>query len=188
MTTNQTTNLSPPQLRLQVDEDIEVRLFAVSDAEVVYELTIQNRAHLARWMSWIDAVTSLADTHAFLVGAERSARERTGFTAGIWYRKLLVGAISFHDIDWPNKCASLGYWLDAGHTGRGIMTRTVRGFCEYGFDSLGLHRLQIRGASENHASRRIPERLGFTFEGVMREVQYMRGEYLDHALYALLRT
>ena len=187
MTANQASNL-PPHLQLCIDDDIEVRLFESSDAEVVYELTMRNRDHLSPWMAWIDGVTGITDTHAFLVGAERSARELTGFTAGIWYRGLLVGAISFHDIDWPNKCASLGYWLDAGHTGRGIMTRTVRAFCEYGFHSLGLHRLQIRAALENHASRRIPERLGFTFEGVLREAQYIRGKYLDHALYALLRT
>jgi ribosomal-protein-serine acetyltransferase len=173
--------------RLHVDDETEIRLLRVQDADEVYDVTVRNREHLAPWMSWIDKVIDVSDTYAFLREAEKEAYEHTSFKSGIWRAGELVGAIDLHDIDWANGRARIGYWLDREHTGEGIMTRAVHMLCEYAFDALDLHRLEIHVATENHRSRRIPERLGFTFEGVLREVQRLRGEFLDHALYALIR-
>jgi ribosomal-protein-serine acetyltransferase len=172
---------------LHVDEQTEIRLLRVEDADALYDLTIRNRRHLEPWMSWMDRVIDVSDTYAFLRGAEKEAFEHTAFKAGIWEGAELIGAIDLHNIDWQNAHACIGYWLDKEHTGRGVMTRAVRVMSEYAFEALGLHRIEIHVATGNHASRRIPERLGFTLEGVLREVQMLRGAYHDHALYALIR-
>lgn len=185
--TRSVKSVSPEPLRLRVGNDLTVRLFEPQDAQQLYELTACNRAHLARWMGWIDGVQTISDTETFLREAEAAAQEQRSFTAGVWLRGVLVGAVSLHDVDWTNRCASIGYWLDESHNGLGIMTRTVKALCDYAFRDLHLHRLQIRVVPENHRSRRIAERLGFTFEGVLRAVQFIRGRYVDHALYALLR-
>lgn len=173
--------------RLHVDETIEVRLLRAEDADVLYDVTVANREHLAPWMSWIDKVIDVSDTHAFLRAAEKEAYEHTAFKAGIWRGTELLGAIDLHDIDWANANARVGYWLAKEHMGHGIMTRAVRVLTEYAFEALDLHRVEIHVATENERSRRIPERLGFEMEGVLHEVQRLRGEYLDHALYALVR-
>jgi ribosomal-protein-serine acetyltransferase len=172
---------------LHVDEQTEIRLLRSEDADVVYDVTVRNREHLAPWMSWMDRVIDASDTYAFLRGAEKEAFEHTAFKAAIWQAGEFVGAIDLHDIDWQNAHARIGYWLDKQHTGRGIMTRAVRVMCEYAFEALGLHRMEIHVATGNHASRRVPERLGFRLEGILREVQLLRGRYHDHALYALIR-
>lgn len=172
---------------LHVDEHTEVRLLRADDADSVYDLTIRNRESLAPWMSWIDRVIDVSDTYAFLRSAEREAYEHTAFKAGIWRHGTLVGCMDLHDIDWTNGHARIGYWLDKDHTGHGIMTRAVHLLTEYAFEALDLHRIEIHVATENHRSRRIPERLSFTLEGELRQVQRLRGAYYDHALYALLR-
>ena len=172
---------------LHVDEHTEVRLLRGEDADSVYDVTVRNREHLAPWMSWIDGVIDVSDTYAFLRAAEKEAYEHTAFKAGIWRHGTLIGAIDLHQIDWSNGCARVGYWLDTEHMGHGIMTRAVHLLVEYAFEALDLHRIEIHVATENHRSRRIAERLGFTLEGVLRQVQRLRGEYYDHALYALLR-
>jgi ribosomal-protein-serine acetyltransferase len=172
---------------LHVDEETEIRLLRIDDADALYDVTISNRDHLSPWMSWMDGVIDVSDTYAFLRSAEKEAFEHTAFKAGIWQRSNLIGAIDLHDIDWQNAHARIGYWLDKGHTGRGIMTQSVRVLNEYAFEALALHRIEIHVATGNHASRRVPERLGFTLEGVLREVQLLRGAYYDHALYALIR-
>lgn len=172
---------------LHVDEHTEVRLLRAEDADSLYDVTIRNREHLAPWMSWMDGVIDVSDTYAFLRNAEKQAYEHTAFTAGIWRQGSLIGAIDLHQIDWMNGCARVGYWLDKDHTGHGIMTRAVHLLTEYAFEALDLHRAEIHVATENHPSRRIAERLGFTLEGVLRQVQRLRGQYFDHALYALLR-
>jgi ribosomal-protein-serine acetyltransferase len=173
--------------QLHLDERTEIRLLHAQDADALYDLTVHNREHLSRWMTWSDGVIDASDTYAYLRSAEKEAYEHTAFKAGIWRDGHLIGAIDLHDVDWRNGCARIGYWLTRDQTGQGIMSRAVHLMVEYAFDALDLHRLEIHVATENHASRRIPERLGFTLEGVLREVQRMRGTYLDHALYAIIR-
>lgn len=175
------------EFSLHVDEHTEVRLLHADDADSLYDVTIRNRESLASWMSWMDRVIDVSDTYAFLRAAEREAYEHSAFKAGIWRQGTLIGCIDLHQIDWLNGNARIGYWLDKEHTGHGIMTRAVRLLVEYAFEALDLHRIEIHVATDNHRSRRIPERLGFTMEGVLRQVQRLRGEYCDHALYALLR-
>ncbi len=172
---------------LHVDEHTEVRLLRADDADVLYDVTIRNRESLAPWMSWMDRVIDVSDTYAFLRSAEKEAYEHSAFKAGIWRQGSLIGCIDLHQIDWLNGNARVGYWLDKDYTGHGIMTRAVRLLVEYAFEALDLHRIEIHVATENYRSRRIPERLGFTLEGVLRQVQRLRGAYYDHALYALLR-
>lgn len=172
---------------LHVDEHTEVRLLRSDDADTLYDVTIRNRQWLAPWMSWMDSVIDVSDTYAFLRTAEKEAYEHTSFKAGIWRHGTLIGALDLHEIDWLNGNARIGYWLDKEYTGHGIMTRAVHLLAEYAFEALDLHRIEIHVATENHASRRIAERLGFTMEGVLRHAQRLRGAYLDHALYSLLR-
>ena len=47
-------------------------------------------------------------------------------------------------------------------------------------------RVEIRAAQENARSRAIPERLGFTQEGTLRQVERVGDRYLDNVVYAML--
>ena len=173
--------------RLHLDDRTVIRPLHVEDADAVYDAVVRNAEHLRPWMTWMDGITGVSEVHSWVRTAETEAYEHTAFKAGIWRRNALIGFIDLHDIDWANGHASIGYWLDRDYTGRGIMTQAVSAIGEYAFEALDMHRIEIHVATENHRSRRIPERLGFTLEGVLRQVQRLRGAYVDHALYALLR-
>lgn len=47
-------------------------------------------------------------------------------------------------------------------------------------------RLEVRAATENHRSRRVPERLGFVKEGVLRDAERINDRYIDHIVYSVL--
>lgn len=174
------------EFHLHIDDHTEVRLLRSEDATALYEATVRNRQFLAPWLSWIDRVTDVSDTYAFVRDAEREARAHTAFKAGIWRRGHLIGCVDLHAIDWENASAQIGYWLDEAHTGAGIMSAAVRLLCEYAFEALDLHRLEIRAAVQNAPSRRIPQRLGFAFEGTLRDALKQRGAFVDTALYSLV--
>jgi ribosomal-protein-serine acetyltransferase len=57
---------------------------------------------------------------------------------------------------------------------------------EHGFGVVGLHRISIRAGVENARSRAIPERLGFTREGVLRGEGRGSGGFYDLIVYGLL--
>jgi ribosomal-protein-serine acetyltransferase len=70
--------------------------------------------------------------------------------------------------------------------GRGLVTRACRALIDIAFDELGLHRVVIRAGVENVRSRAVPERLGFTYEGVAREEGRGSGGFYDLAVYGML--
>jgi ribosomal-protein-serine acetyltransferase len=97
-----------------------------------------------------------------------------------------VGVIGFSRLDWANRSASLGYWLASSAQGRGIATRATASLVDYAFGVWKLHRIEIRAGVENVRSRRVPERLGFREEGVLREAERIGDRYIDHILYSVL--
>jgi ribosomal-protein-serine acetyltransferase len=68
------------------------------------------------------------------------------------------------------------------------MTQCCRFVVRYGFLTLDLNRIQIAAGTDNRESRAIPQRLGFTFEGILRERENLYGTFIDHAMYSLLRS
>ncbi|MBS1720773.1 MAG: GNAT family N-acetyltransferase [Armatimonadetes bacterium] len=74
------------------------------------------------------------------------------------------------------------YW------GQGLGLEAARLACRFGFEGLGLNRLTIRVRKDNEASKRIALRLGFQFEGCLRQHMKRAGELHDLEVYGLLRS
>lgn len=90
----------------------------------------------------------------------------------------------FLPIDWVRRSAGIGYWLAEKHQGRGTMTAAVRLLADHALATWVLSRVEIRVATENHRSRAIPERLGFSQEGILREAELVGDRHLDLVVYA----
>src|SRR5438477_1785166 len=135
--------------RHKVTEEIELRLIEQRHAEEIFRLVDANRKHLREWLPWLDMSRTVADTSAFIDSTLRQFAEGKGFQAGIWFQGHVCGAIGHHPIDWQNPSTSIGYWLDAGHQGRGIMTKCCHAVVNDAFTRLKLHRIVIRCAVEN---------------------------------------
>jgi RimJ/RimL family protein N-acetyltransferase len=76
---------------------------------------------------------------------------------------------------------------DLGSRNQGAATEAVQLLTRYLFDTRKLNRIQLIIHPENAASRRIADKCGFQYEGVMRGAWYNRGRSHDVAVYALLR-
>ncbi|RIW33581.1 N-acetyltransferase [Bacillus salacetis] len=79
-----------------------------------------------------------------------------------------AGSTGFHRIDWKTGSLEIGYWGVSSHSGNGYITEAVKELTRFAFEHLAVHRVEIRCDELNHASRRIPERLGYTLEGTLR--------------------
>jgi ribosomal-protein-alanine N-acetyltransferase len=83
--------------------------------------------------------------------------------------------------------AELGYVLSREHWGKGLMPKAVRAVIRVGFGRMGLNRVQSRCIAENVASARVIEKAGMTYEGTLRESEFVKGAYRDMKLYSILR-
>jgi len=59
---------------------------------------------------------------------------------------------------------------------------------DYLFEELGLHRVEIRCGTGNTRSCAIPERLGFTREGLLREAEWVNDRWLDLLVWGMLEV
>jgi ribosomal-protein-alanine N-acetyltransferase len=104
----------------------------------------------------------------------------------VTYEGTLVGQLTVGGITWGSMCsANIGYWVDQGHAGRGIIPAAVALAGDYCFGSMGLHRIEICIRPENLPSRRVVEKLGFREEGLRPRYLHIDGGWRDHLVYAL---
>lgn len=172
--------------RFPLPPDAELRLLVAEHAEELFHLCDANRLRLSQFLPWIDTTYSAHDTRSFIKGALDQFAAGEGFHAGIWCEGRLAGCIGLHKIDWLNRSVSLGYWVSAEFSGRGLVTRAAAACTAYCFDELKLHRVEIRCAVQNEASRRVAERLGFEREGILRGAQKVRDRYFDMLIFSKL--
>jgi ribosomal-protein-serine acetyltransferase len=170
----------------EIDSHTQLRSLTFADADQFFRLAFENRKYLGEWMFWLDDNYSLLDAQRHIKLALQRAEAKNGFEAGIWLDGNLAGCIRFNYIDWEHKNTELGYWLGASFQGRGLAIRACRIMINHAFSELGLHRVEIRCIRENSRSRRIPVKLGFVEEGILREVRLRRGTFNDHVVYGML--
>jgi ribosomal-protein-serine acetyltransferase len=172
----------------RIDGQTELRPVEHRHADDLFKLIKINREHLRRWLPYVDLMCSPADVGKSITAWQQMSANNRGIYAGIWFDGRLCGIIHHLNVDWLNRCAVLSYWLDAAHQGRGIMTACCRAFVAHGFDTWNLNRITIECATGNTRSRAIPERLGFTFEGIVRGIEWLHDHFADHAIYGMLRS
>jgi ribosomal-protein-serine acetyltransferase len=170
----------------KVDDRIELRLHEERHADALWALTEADRAHARVFLPWVDSSRSVEDSLTYIKRSLERFAAGNGMSLGIWVDNKLVGGVGFHYFDRSHKKTEIGYWLAGWMEGQGIMTRCVARLLEYAFDELKLNRVEIRCATANQRSRRIPERLGFIQEGVLRQAGWVNDHYEDHIVYSLL--
>jgi ribosomal-protein-serine acetyltransferase len=173
---------------LIVDADITLRELYEKDADSLFQLADSNRAYLRKWLPWLDQNKSVESTLAFIQHNQQLSKNDSAVAFGIWYRHELVGVISYNVIDKANRFALMDYWLAEKFQGHGIITKACAKLIEDALMTRKLNRVEIHCAVENKKSRAIPERLGFMFEGVLRQKEFIYDHYKDLAVYGLLST
>jgi RimJ/RimL family protein N-acetyltransferase len=120
---------------------------------------------------------------------EHRARGDADCTFGILRKtdNVLMGAVGIHP--YPSGFrAELGYWIGVDYWGQGYMTEAVRRVIQYGFEELGLHRIDAWHFMHNPASGRVMQKAGMTFEGIMRQHYFKWDEFVDIGGYSILRA
>ncbi|HEX4925472.1 MAG TPA: GNAT family protein [Bdellovibrionales bacterium] len=172
----------------KIDDDTRLELLEQRHSKIIFAIIDRDREYLREWLPWVDLTKSPDDTDEFIESTLRQFAANKGFQAAIVYKNAFAGIIGFHAIDWDHKRTSIGYWLARDAQGRGLMSRACAALVNHALVTLGLERVEIRCATGNTKSQAIPERLGFTFEGISRNYEVVNGKSLDHRVYSMLKS
>jgi RimJ/RimL family protein N-acetyltransferase len=97
----------------------------------------------------------------------------------------LAGAISLM-IKPEHRRAELGYWIALNCWNRGYATEASQRLIDFGFEILGLHRIEARHFVRNRASGRVMQKLGMQHEGIERDWAIKWDRFETLAVYSIL--
>jgi len=164
---------------------IELRAVRASDADDLFPLIFHSR--VTDTLAW-DGPASLAELRQDLAEREvlTARSERHIFTIVEQTSSRPVGSASIRP-DGQAFRADVGLWVAEQYQGRGYGTLVVRRLIKYGFERLGLEKIEASIFTGNWASRRIFEKNGFLLEGTIRSALRKRGRIVDEWLVGLTR-
>ncbi|MBL0886155.1 GNAT family N-acetyltransferase [Myceligenerans indicum] len=168
-----------------LSDDVVLRDVTIDDAAALAEAYTRNRAHLQPWEPARpdDFFTEAAQRRTLDVQLKQAATGHGVFLA-LASGGDVVGRLNLADIvRGVFQNGNIGYWIDAGLAGRGLMTRAVTALAEHARDDLGLHRLQAGTLPHNTASQAVLTRAGFERFGHAPRYLRISGEWQDHVLY-----
>jgi RimJ/RimL family protein N-acetyltransferase len=172
-----------------VDVMIELRYPTLEDAEPLTIAVRESLPELKPWMDWAEETYDVELARAW-IGAQAQSRE-----AGRAFEFLvtgpdgtILGACGINRISPPPlRLANVGYWIRSSVSGRGIACDAVRRLAHWALSSTRLNRLEIVVAVGNYRSRRVAEKVGAQFEGILRARLWTRGPQ-DAFMYSLIRS
>jgi len=103
--------------------------------------------------------------------------------------KKLIGTLGFHNWVKGNGFgyrAEMGYDLLREYRNQGYMTEAMIAALDFGFSTMRLNRVVIHIDTRNEPSQALVRRLGFTYEGTLRQNTFHRGRFLDDMVFSLL--
>jgi RimJ/RimL family protein N-acetyltransferase len=100
----------------------------------------------------------------------------------------LIGEAMLRWLSEVHSQGEIGFMLHPDHHGQGFATEAARALLELGFDRFGLHRIIGRLEARNRPSAAVLERLGMRLEAHLRENEWVKGEWNDEQVYAILHA
>jgi len=124
-------------------------------------------AELTQWMPWAEKMPSEADSEIFCREAYAKWILREDLSLSIFSGAKFIGRTGLHRMNWSVPSFEIGYWIRTDASKQGFMTEAVNAVTRYAFDILKAKRVEIKCDRDNTQSKKIPERLGFQYEGTL---------------------
>ncbi len=151
-------------------ERVVIRPYRESDAQALMEAVSESRDHIRPWLGFADAHQTLDESRDWIIQQQANFLLREDMTLGLWDKasNKLLGGVGLHPRNWKARYFEIGYWLRVSATGHGYVTEAVQLLTEYLFTHLAANRVEIRCDARNIQSAAVAQRLGFVFEGRLR--------------------
>jgi ribosomal-protein-alanine N-acetyltransferase len=179
-----------PTIPRLVTERLVVRPATEADAPAVLRYYIRNQKHLAGVDPLRpDAFYTQEFWQARIRQDHREIREDRSLRLFLFPREepdRVIGIANFSNfVRGVAQHCTLGYAIDAGEEGKGLMSEGLRAGIDQIFRVAKFHRIEANYMPRNERSGALLRRLGFTIEGLAREYLFIAGHWEDHVLTSL---
>jgi len=169
---------------------LTIRAPRAGDGTEIHAAVEETFDDLKPWMPWAQQMPTLEESESFVRRSQCQflAREDLALLLFLKSTNTIVGGSGLHRIDWDIPKFEIGYWCRKRFQGQGYITESTEAITKFAFEILGAKRVEIRCDSKNVRSRGIPDRLGFTLEGTLRNnTLSTSGELRDTLVFAKIK-
>jgi ribosomal-protein-alanine N-acetyltransferase len=167
-------------------KNLTLRKIEYTDIHDIYSYA-QN-PEVAKYVLW-EPHEDKSDTFEFLNAIYELYNHGKPAPWGIFHNedKKIIGTIGYHRWEIKHYCAEIGYALSKEYWNKGIITEAALRIIEFGFNEMKLNRIEARCQTENTASAKVLQKIGFTYEGLLREQMFVKNNFQNLMLFSLLK-
>lgn len=143
---------------------------------------------VAKFVVW-NSHTSQKDSENFVKISEEQFHNRLSIIWGIELKetKKLIGSIDLRGWQSEHNCGEMGYAISEKYWNKGLVTEAMKEVIRFGFECLGLSRMEAHCEEENIGSWRVMEKCGLKYEGTLREKVLIKEKYCSMKVYSILK-
>ncbi|MCU8035719.1 MULTISPECIES: GNAT family N-acetyltransferase [unclassified Shewanella] len=155
--------------------------YSVSLLEIFSDPEVMRYWNTAPW-------TTIQNAIDFINESNDSMRRQESLILGVYLKSTgeLAGKCMLFSYDKESKRAEIGFGLSRSFWGKGYIREAGEALIRYGFNSLGLRRIEAEIDPDNQSSAKALEKLGFSREGLLRQRWEVNGIVSDSAMYGRL--
>jgi RimJ/RimL family protein N-acetyltransferase len=175
------------KLELPILSDrLVVRALSLNDFDRHFE--IYSNPDVVRYLYYGPMDATVARSHLARRSTAELPFEGSFMNLGVEVRGegVLIGEVALGVVSTVHRVCEVGYVFDPRWNGRGYATEATTVMVNLAFERLGAHRVIGRIDGRNVASRRVLERIGMRHEARFRENEFVKGEWTDEVIYAVL--
>lgn len=137
----------------------------------------------------VEPVHKVAEVNKLIEVLQNRFKNKRGIRWGLYLKDSgkLIGTCGYHDVNGEALRAEIGYELSRDFWRKGYMKEALEAILDYGFNNMGLNRIQALVVPENEKSIGILKRVGFTKEGVLRDYEYFRRSFKHCTMLSILK-
>ncbi|WP_064091654.1 GNAT family N-acetyltransferase [Rossellomorea aquimaris] len=167
-------------------ERLILRKITVEDVEDMF--SYGSNEEVSKYVTW-DTHKTISDTKEFVDFVLTRYENNQVAPWGIVYKEngKLIGTIDFISWQVKDNSAEIGYVISQDYWGKGITTEAAHEVIKFGFHHMDLVRVQARCFVENIGSSRVMEKIGMSYEGILRKTAFIKGKHRDLKMYSILR-
>lgn len=168
-------------------ERLSLRAMHIIDAEDMYDYA--KRPEVTKYLLWREH-EDIYFTRDYLryIGQRYALGDFYDWAIIERESRRMIGTCGFAKIDTQNNSAEIGYVLNPDFHRRGFGSEAVKRILKFGFEELGLNRIEARFMLGNEASLALMKSVGMTFEGYMRDLMLVKGSYRTIGIASILRS